>query len=72
MYFKLARIFPGEQTCFSLQFVFIVIHATSALCIDCGFSAKLLWTQWLYCISLILLFSNFYLHAYLSKKKKSE
>ena len=55
-----------------LQFAVILMHTTSALFLDCGFNLKLLMILWFYCISLILLFTNFYLRAYLSKEKKSE
>lgn len=54
-----------EQT----QFVVIVIYIAIVLRIDCGYSRNLLYLNFVYLITLIMLFSNFYIQAYRNKNK---
>ena len=56
-----------------MQFMAILAHTTLALrATGCDFNPTFLWLLWAYCITLIMLFVNFYVYAYLSKGKKSE
>ena len=55
-----------------IQFVAILVYIISALYIDCGFSRNQLYLTGVYLVTLIVLFSNFYIQSYLEKNKKSE
>ena len=50
------------------QFVCIVIHTSVNMTQDCDFPWGFNYSVVAYCISLILLFSNFYVQAYIRKK----
>uniref|UniRef100_A0A8C2Z2H4 Elongation of very long chain fatty acids protein n=1 Tax=Cyclopterus lumpus TaxID=8103 RepID=A0A8C2Z2H4_CYCLU len=52
-----------------LQFVTVTIHTTYNLFADCGFPDSMNIVVLVYSLSLIALFSNFYYHSYLAKKK---
>lgn len=53
-----------------LQFVLLTTHTGYNLFTDCDFSDSMNAFVFAYCISLILLFSNFYYHSYLNRKSK--
>lgn len=57
-----------EQT----QFVVIVTYIINALRIDCGYSRNHLYIAWVYCITLIILFSKFYIQSYINKSDSND
>ncbi|MBN3302382.1 ELOV4 protein, partial [Amia calva] len=53
-----------------LQFLAMIIHTTYNLFTDCDFPDTMNMVVFLYCVSLVLLFSNFYYRSYLARKSK--
>lgn len=51
-----------------MQFLAVEIHTLMALYLDCGFPKFYQWLLIVYIFSHILLFANFYYHAYVNKK----
>lgn len=57
-----------EQT----QFVAVQIYIINALRIDCGYSRNQLYLTWSYLVTLIILFSNFYIKSYRNKNNNKD
>eukprot|EP00112_Aurelia_sp_Birch-Aquarium-sp1_P016758 Seg3820.2 transcript_id=Seg3820.2/GoldUCD/mRNA.D3Y31 product="Elongation of very long chain fatty acids protein 5" protein_id=Seg3820.2/GoldUCD/D3Y31 len=55
-----------------IQFVFVFLHTSYAIKIDCGFNKGFLWFLWLYMLTLFMLFSHFYKQTYTSKQKEKK
>ncbi|KAI3387164.1 hypothetical protein SNEBB_008182 [Seison nebaliae] len=55
-----------------IQFVLTFCHTTHALVTGCNYPKWGLWLLSIYCLILFTLFSNFYIHAYRSKKAEEK
>ncbi|XP_071156409.1 very long chain fatty acid elongase AAEL008004-like [Mytilus edulis] len=53
-----------------IQFVLILLHSSQLLFIDCGFPRPMAWIFVIGSVTFILLFSNFYIQAYLKNTNK--
>uniref|UniRef100_A0A914XNL3 Elongation of very long chain fatty acids protein n=1 Tax=Plectus sambesii TaxID=2011161 RepID=A0A914XNL3_9BILA len=53
-----------------IQFCVAFMHGAIGLYVDCPFPRWMGWALLLYMVSFIVLFANFYLHAYITKKPK--
>ncbi|XP_071792545.1 very long chain fatty acid elongase 4-like isoform X1 [Asterias amurensis] len=81
-YYGLSAMGPGMQkylwwkryiTVLQLaQFIAIIVHTGYNLTIDCDFPQAFNYAVFFYCISLVMLFSNFYIRAYNSKDLKED
>ena len=55
-----------------IQFAALIVVSSKALITNCGYPAWSLWIQVFYGLSLIALFSNFYIKTYMQKKQKKQ
>ncbi|XP_022112033.1 elongation of very long chain fatty acids protein 4-like isoform X2 [Acanthaster planci] len=79
-YYGLAALGPGMQKYLwwkrymtqlqLVQFFAVIIHTGYSIYADCDFPMGFNYAVFLYCISLVVLFLNFYLKAYTTKKEK--
>ena len=53
------------------QFVCIIVHTSVNMTQDCDFPWGFNYSVVAYCVSLVLLFANFFLHSYVFKKRSS-
>ncbi|VDI76444.1 Hypothetical predicted protein, partial [Mytilus galloprovincialis] len=56
----------------TIQFVLILLHSSQLLFIDCGFPRPMAWIFVIGSVTFILLFSNFYIQAYLKNTNKKQ
>lgn len=52
---------------FQTQFCVLLVHAVMSLYVKCDYPLWMQWTFIWYMISFLVLFSNFYIHAYFAK-----
>lgn len=55
-----------------IQFVTIILYICYVLYVDCGFNRPILWIHLVYLLSLIALFTNFYIQTYLAQHGKKK
>lgn len=57
---------------YQVQFMLFLLHTGYNLFTECDFPDSMNMFVFGYCVTLVILFSNFYYQSYLSKKKKKE